>query len=250
MLGSTPATKLPLGLKLLPSRGTNEEKAVPTVVAGHSELSEAYFSILTAIQFSTSNGAPRTLAVTSSQAREGKSTTAMALARGLVSMGASVLLIDADMRNPSIHHTLDIPNRRGLSNLLTGNAEFGDVVQPTDVRGLAVITAGKVPPNPAELLAGDSLESAIKIAAETFDHVIFDSPPVLGLADAPLIARAVDGTVFVIEAARTRSSQARHALDRLTTVRAHIIGAVLTKLDSKSSGYGEGYGYSYKYGGA
>jgi Mrp family chromosome partitioning ATPase len=110
------------------------------------------------------------------------------------------------------------------------------------------MTAGKTPPNPAELLAGEGLQATIEAAMDLFDHVIFDSPPVLGLADAPLIARAAEGTVFVIEAARTRSSQARHALDRLTAVRAHILGAVLTKLDSRSSGYGEGYGYSYKYG--
>jgi capsular exopolysaccharide synthesis family protein len=248
LLGSTPATKVPLGLKLLPSRTKGEQETVPAVVAGQSELSEAYFSILTALQFSTSSGAPKTLAVTSSQQGEGKSTTAMALARGLISIGSSVLLIDADMRNPSIHRALNLPNRRGLSDVLSNNAEFRDVIQPTDTRGFAVMTAGKTPPNPAELLAGEGLQATIEAAMDLFDHVIFDSPPVLGLADAPLIARAAEGTVFVIEAARTRSSQARHALDRLTAVRAHILGAVLTKLDSRSSGYGEGYGYSYKYG--
>ena len=248
LLGSTPATKVPLGLKLLPSRTKGEQQSVPAMVAGQSELSEAYFSILTALQFSTSSGAPKTLAVTSSQQGEGKSTTAMALARGLVSIGSSVLLIDADMRNPSIHRALNLPNRRGLSDVLSGNAEFKDVIQPTDTRGFAAMTAGKTPPNPAELLAGEGLEKTIKAAVELFNHVIFDSPPVLGLADAPLIARAAEGTVFVIEASRTRSSQARHALDRLTAVRAHILGAILTKLDSRSSGYGDGYGYSYKYG--
>ena len=250
LLGSTPASKVPLGVKLLPSRNSRQEQSTPAIVSGQTELSEAYFSILTALQFSTSNGAPKTLAVTSSQQGEGKSTTAMALARGLVSVGSSVLLIDADMRNPSIHRALDLPNRRGLSDLLTGNAEFADVVQPSGTRGFAAVTAGKTPPNPAELLAGEGLEKTIKTAVELFDHVIFDSPPVLGLADAPLIARAAEGTVFVIEAARTRSSQARHALDRLTAVRAHILGAVLTKLDSRSEGYGYGYGYSYKYGSA
>jgi capsular exopolysaccharide synthesis family protein len=248
LLGSTPASKVPLGLKLLPSRSRNGDQPVPAMAEGQSELSEAYFSILTALQFSTSNGVPKTLAVTSSQAREGKSTTAMALARGLVSVGSSVLVIDADMRNPSIHRALELPNRKGLSDVLSGNAQFKDVIQPTDTRGLAAMTAGKTPPNPAELLAGEGLERIIGSASELFDHVIFDSPPVLGLADAPLIARAAEGTVFVIEASRTRSSQARHALDRLTAVRAHILGAVLTKLDSRNAGYGEGYGYNYRYG--
>ena len=110
------------------------------------------------------------------------------------------------------------------------------------------MTAGKLPPSPAELLASEALPDLIKAASGKFDHVIFDSPPVLGLADAPLIARASEGVVFVIEAGRTRSTQAKHALDRLTAVRAHILGAVLTKLDSQKSGYGYGYGYNYRYG--
>jgi Mrp family chromosome partitioning ATPase len=110
------------------------------------------------------------------------------------------------------------------------------------------VTAGPIPPNPAELLAGEGLGKTLKAALDMFDHVIFDCPPILGLADAPLIARATEGTIFVIEAGRTRSSEARHALDRILAVRAHILGAVLTKLDSQNSGYGYGYSYTYRYG--
>lgn len=249
LLGSTPATKESRGPRLLASRRSANTTEIATDLRDtQSELSEAYFSILTAIQFSTPNGAPRTMAVTSSQPREGKSTTALALARGLASVGASVLLIDGDMRNPSLHRGLGIARDRGLSELLTGHAKLEEVIRETETSGLKVVTAGKVPPNPAELLAGDGLSRTIKAAAEKFDHVIFDSPPLLGLADAPLIARAVEGTVFVIEAGRTRSSQARHALDRLKAVRAHILGAVLSKLDSRNAGYGYGYGYNYRYG--
>ncbi|MEO5973244.1 MAG: polysaccharide biosynthesis tyrosine autokinase [Sphingomicrobium sp.] len=235
LLGSTPATKGEIGQKLLESQ---------------SELSEAYFSILTAVQFSTSKGAPRTISVTSSQAGEGKSTTAMALARGLASVGARVLMIDADMRNPSVHRQIGVPMGRGLSDLLTGHAELNDLLHATDVKGLNILIAGPVPPNPAELLAGDAMARAIAGAAEQFDHVVIDSPPVLGLADAPLIARATEGTIFVVESGRTRSSQARQAVERLLGVRAHVLGAVLTKLDSRRSGYGYGYGYNYQYGNA
>ncbi|WP_310467821.1 polysaccharide biosynthesis tyrosine autokinase [Sphingomonas sp.] len=235
LLGSTPATKGVVGEKLLESQ---------------SELSEAYFSVLTAVQFSTSKGAPRTISVTSSQAGEGKSTTAMALARGLASVGARVLMIDADMRNPSVHRQLGLPLGRGLSDLLTGHAGLHEMLHTTDVKGLSILLAGPVPPNPAELLAGDAMARAIKEAAEQFDHVVIDSPPVLGLADAPLIARATEGTIFVVESGRTRSSQARQAVERLLAVRAHVLGAVLTKLDSRRSGYGYGYGYNYQYGNA
>jgi polysaccharide biosynthesis transport protein len=250
LLGSTPATKGLLSQKLIAAKSGAKNDLRLHEVSNNSELAEAYFSILTAVQFSTANGAPRTLAVTSSQAQEGKSTTAVAIARGLATVGASVLLIDADMRNPSIHKSVGIPHGRGLSDVLTGHANIQEVIHKTDIPGLSVVTAGPIPPNPAELLAGDGLSRTLRAASEMFDHIIFDSPPVLGLADAPLIARATEGTVFVIEAGRTRSSQARHAIDRLLGIRAHIVGAVLTKLDSRNSGYGYGYGYTYSYGNA
>lgn len=255
LLGSTPAsrgasvttTKL-LPSRLIPSRSPKTADVGKDLSNRQSELSEAYFSVLTAVQFSTANGAPRTIAITSSQAQEGKSTSALALARGLASLGTRVLLVDSDLRNPSLHRSFGTDHSKGLSDVLTGHASLDEVVRETGVRGLSIVTSGKIPPNPAELLAGEGLSRFMKAASESFDHVLFDSPPVLGLADAPLIARACEGTVFVIEAGRTRSSQARHALDRLMSVRAHILGAVLTKLDSKSSGYGYGYGYNYRYG--
>ena len=256
LLGSTPAsrtsittTKL-LPSNLLPSRAPKTADVGKELKDGQSELSEAYFSVLTAVQFSTANGAPRTIAITSSQAQEGKSTSALALARGLASLGSRVLLVDADLRNPSLHRSFSTDHTKGLSDVLTGQSTLAEVVRESGVNGLSIVTSGKIPPNPAELLAGEGLSRMMKAASEAFDHVLFDSPPVLGLADAPLIARACEGTVFVIEAGRTRSSQARHALDRLMSVRAHILGAVLTKLDSKSSGYGYGYGYNYRYGAA
>ena len=250
LLGSTPATGQKPHQKLLPFGGSSAKSdSAVMLVDGHSDLAEAYFSILTAVQFSTANGAPKTMSVTSSQAQEGKSTTALALAKGLASLGKRVLLIDADLRNPTLHRAFAVERGKGFSELLSGQAKLDDVIRGTDAEGLAILTAGKVPPNPAELLAGEGLTRTMKSASERFDHIIFDSPPVLGLADAPLIARAVDGTIFITEAGRTRSSQARHALDRLAAVRANILGAVLTKLDSKNAGYGYGYGYSYKYGG-
>jgi polysaccharide biosynthesis transport protein len=138
----------------------------------------------------------------------------------------------------------------GLSEFLTRHAALMELVHKSDSPGLSVLLAGTIPPNPSELLATGALERALKVALENFEHVIIDAPPVLGLSDAPQIARATEGTVFVVEAGRTRASHARHAIDRLLQVRAHIIGAVLTKLDSRSSGYGYGYSYNYKYGGA
>jgi capsular exopolysaccharide synthesis family protein len=121
------------------------------------------------------------------------------------------------------------------------------VIQTTGQNGLSVMLAGRVPPNPAELLGTSAVPKLLKAASEMFDHVVIDGPPVLALADAPLLAKSADGTVFVVESGSTRSSQARQAIERLRMVRAHLVGAVLTKLDSKRVGYGSEYGYHYRY---
>lgn len=253
LLGSTPAVgkASPGAARLLPKplsralvRSDDSAESEPLESAA---LSEAYLSIVAALRFSTDHGAPRTIAVTSTQEEEGKSTTAIAIARTLSSTGARVLLIDADMRRPGLHRTFELRDKRGLSDALTGNAKWQDAVNETGEERLFVMPAGTIPPNPAELLATRSLAQILKDASAEFDHIVADCPPLLGLADAPLISATVEGTVFVMEAGRTRASQARHALDRLAAVQSRIVGAVLTKLDSQSAGYGYGYGYSYKY---
>jgi capsular exopolysaccharide synthesis family protein len=213
-----------------------------------SPLSEAYFSILTSLQFSTPHGTPKSMMLTSAQAKEGKSTTSLALAMGMIRVGARVLLIDADMRNPSLHKSLGRPLASGLSNLLTGHGRMSDYIQDGDTPNLSVLMAGQIPPNPAELLSSDAIVRLVDEASKRFDHVIVDGPPVLGLADAPLLSRAVEATVLVIESGRTPAAQARHAIERLVAVRAHIIGAILSKFDVRSAGYGYGYGYEYRYG--
>jgi capsular exopolysaccharide synthesis family protein len=239
-----------LGVPLL---GVTPKLAGPTdvrtaLMEPRSPLSESYFSILTSLQFSTPHGTPGTVMLTSAQAKEGKSTTSLALALGLLRIGSRVLLIDADMRNPSLHKTFGRPLESGLSNLLTGKGKLKDYIQETGTPNLSLLMAGQVPPNPAELLSGDAVARLIAEAAKQFDHVIVDGPPVLGLADAPLLSRAVESTVLVIEAGRTSAAQARHAVERLFAVQGHIIGAILTKFDVRSAGYGYGYGYDYQYG--
>jgi capsular exopolysaccharide synthesis family protein len=235
LLGATP--------KLAASNEVQEALLEPK-----SALSESYFSILTSIQFSTLHGAPASIMLTSSQAREGKSTTSTALATALAVVGARVLLIDADMRNPSLHKMLGRPRGGGLSNLLTGDGELETYIQQSATPNLSVLMAGQIPPNPAELLATGAIDRILSKATGLYDHVIIDGPPILGLADAPLLARTVEATVLVVESGRTRATQARHAVERLLAVRAHVIGAVLTKFDMRNSGYGYGYGYNYDYG--
>lgn len=236
--------KLPV-LGVIPKLGPKDSVAAATANP-QSAFSEAYRSVRTALQFSTDHGIPRTLLVTSAGPGEGKSTTALTLARNLTHLGKRVLLVDADLRNPSLHRTLGMKAEAGLSNLLAGACTFTAAVHATQDEGLQVILAGPLPPNPAELLSGSKLVSMLTIATERYDHVIIDGPPVLGLADAPILSNAIDGTLLVVNSAKTKISAAQSALKRLLAARAHIIGGLLTKYDARTAGYGYGYGYRYE----
>lgn len=213
-----------------------------------SELTEAYFSLLTSLSFSTDHGAPRSLAVTSTSPAEGKSTTTYAIAHSLARSKKKVVLIDADMRSPSIHDLLSLDNKRGLSNFLAGDNDTQKLIQTTARDGLFVVAAGPPPPSPSELLAGDRLEQLIAALLREFDHVLIDAPPVVGLADAPLIASKVEGTVFVVESRSTHRNAVRVSLNRLAAANATIIGVALTKFEAKHGITNYGYGYGYGYG--
>lgn len=240
-----------LGLAVLGSIPLLSKGVQPLEALGdaRSPFSEAYHSVRTNLSFSTKDGAPRVLAVTSARPEEGKSTTAFALAQGFARLGLNILLIDLDLRNPSMHRVTGSDNSKGASTLLTGAARLVDVVQATNWPNLYLISSGPLPPNPAELLTGPRLRSVIKEATEKFAMVIIDCPPVMGLADAPLIASVATGAVVTIEAGRTSRAQALAAIKRLRMGNAHLLGAILTKFDARKagSGYGYGYGYSYEY---
>jgi succinoglycan biosynthesis transport protein ExoP len=216
-----------------------------------SGFSEAYYSLRTALQFSTPDGAPSSLLVTSARPAEGKSTTAYAIALNLARVGKRVLLVDGDLRNPSMHRVVGVENERGMSNLLSGSADLAGVVRPTSQENLFFIPCGPLPPNPAELWGGDRLRHFLAETRNNFDHVVIDGPPVLGFADSPLLAAAVNGVLFALESRGTRRGQARGALKRLQVGRAHLLGVVLTKFSTKSAAYNYGgydYAYDYHYG--
>ena len=232
-------------LGIIPKLGPKESMA-SVASDPRSSFSEAYRSVRTALQFSTDHGVPKTLLVTSSGPGEGKSTTAVALARNFAQLGKRVLLIEADLRNPSLHRTLGLQGHGvGLSNLLAGACTLTEATLDTDEQGLKVVLAGPLPPNPAELLSGSKLVSALTVASERYDQIIVDGPPVLGLADAPILANAVDGTLLVVNSAKTKINAAQATLKRLLAARARIVGALLSKYDARSAGYGYGYGYQY-----
>jgi capsular exopolysaccharide synthesis family protein len=232
-----------LGVVPLLAKGETPADALSDIRSG---FSEAYYSLRSALQFSTPDGAPRSLMVASARPAEGKSTTAYAVALNLARVGKRVLLVDGDLRNPSMHRIIGVENERGMSNVLSGSADVASVVQRTQQENLLFIPCGPLPPNPAELWGGDRLHQFLAETRKTFDHVVFDAPPVLGFADAPMLAGAVNGIIFVLESRSTRRGQARGALRRLQVGRAHLLGGVLTKFSTKSTAYG-GYDYAYDY---
>jgi polysaccharide biosynthesis transport protein len=232
-----------IGIVPKPKTGTtiDEELFDP-----RSSVSEAIRSLRTGLQFATSDGLPRTMVVTSSKPSEGKTTTTIALAKSLADVGMNVLLIDGDLRNASIHKRLRCGNEIGLSNYLTGAKLPDDVVQDVGVNRLVVMTSGPLPPNPAELLAGPRMLSLLTLGAESFDIVLIDGPPVMGLADAPLLASIAQSTMLVVAANETRKSVVKVAVRRLRYAKANILGVLLSKFDASQTGYGYGYG-DYEY---
>jgi capsular exopolysaccharide synthesis family protein len=237
-----------LGVTPFLEKGETPLEALADIRSG---FSEAYYSLRTALQFSTPDGAPSSLLVTSARPAEGKSTTAYAIALNLARVGKRVLLVDGDLRNPSMHRVVGVENERGMSNLLSGSADLAGVVKPTRQENLFFIPCGPLPPNPAELWGGDRLRQFLVETRNNFDHVVIDGPPVLGFADSPMLAAAVNGVLFALESRGTRRGQARGALKRLQVGRAHLLGAVLTKFSTKSAAYGYGgydYAYDYHYG--
>ena len=213
-----------------------------------SDLVDAYLAIQTSLGFTTEHGVPRSLAVTSTRPAEGKSTTALAIATMLSRAHRKVILIDGDMRSPSIHHLGNVENDKGLSNFLAGQDGFQQLTFEMSNLGFTAMSAGPIPPNAAELLTGHRLQLLIERLLEHYDHVVIDSPPVMGLADAPLIASRVEGIVYAVESHGIRSSLVKTALQRLQAANAHILGGVLTKFEARKSHYGYGYEYGYGYG--
>lgn len=226
---------------------SQDESPADELLDPKSPMSEAYNSLRGTLMYSTPDGLPRILQVTSSQPAEGKSTSSNAIALGLARMGKSVVLIDADLRRPSEHKLHKLPNDRGLSDLLTGGHELDDTIVHEVSPNLNIITSGPIPPSPTELLSGPRFAHLLEQLSSRYDCVVIDSPPVLGLADAPVMSALADGVIFVVEASRSRSGMLKTAVRRLRAMNPVILGAVLTKFDptAASNKYSEYYGYDY-----
>lgn len=215
-----------------------------------SPRAESFRTLRTNLSFLDVGERGRTFVVTSSIASEGKTTTTANLAIALADSGARVLVVDADLRRPKIAEYMALEGAVGLTDVLIGQADLLDVVQPWGRSRLFVLPAGKIPPNPSELLGSKAMADLIEVFKAEFDAVIFDAPPLLPVTDAAILAKSVGGAILVVAAGRTHKNQLRGAVSALQNVGAEVSGIVLTMLPTKGPdayGYGR-YGYSSNYG--
>jgi succinoglycan biosynthesis transport protein ExoP len=230
---------------------------VPSVPDQHQALitegvpanfSESIRSIRTNVLFSSAEEGAHIIVVTSAGPGEGKSVVSSNLAVSLAQAGQRVLLIDADMRRPRVHEIFDLPQEPGLSNLLVGDCKPSEAVRKwKNVPGLCVLAAGMIPPNPAELLGSKRFEEYVSTLGEHFDWVLVDSPPVLAVADAAVVANGASGVVFVVGADQTSRQAAREAIHQLQSAHARVIGAVLNRVDLERNPYYYAHYYRKEY---
>lgn len=200
-------------------------------------FAEAIRAVRTNVLFSSADEGVRSVVVTSAGPGEGKSLFSSNLSVSLAQAGQRVLHIDADMRRPRVHDIFELSQEPGLSNLLVGDCKPSEAVRKTGVQNLCVLPAGMIPPNPAELLGSKRCEEYFATLSEHFDWVIIDSPPVLAVADASVLANAATGVLFVVGADQTTRNNAKAAIEQLEAVQAHIIGAVLNRADVQGNPY-------------
>ena len=230
-------TGLPM-LGMIPEQKgrNNAEIAQLIITEPKSQVAEAIRSLRTALSFSTENGAPQILFFTSSEATEGKTSIALNLATAYTLAGERVLLIDADLRKPSIHSLLKLTNKEGLSKYLSGHGNLASNSQQTTIDGLETMTSGPLAPDPVKLLSGKRIEELLNQATSEYDRIIIDGPPVLGLADALILANMADGTLVTIRSETTHKASVISSLKRLNQAKAHVIGTLMN-LATPHGGY-------------
>ncbi|GAB1805392.1 CpsD/CapB family tyrosine-protein kinase [Priestia megaterium] len=205
-------------------------------------VAEQYRTIRTNIQFSNVDQDIKTIVLTSSGAEEGKSTTSANLATVYAQQGLKVLLIDADLRKPTGHYTFRLENHIGLTNVLTRQSTLAQAVQESEIPHLSVLTSGPIPPNPSELLASSQMAELLKEMKEQFDMIIFDTPPILAVADAQILANQVDGTILVVSSGKTEKDAALKSKELLSNAQGKLLGVVLNNRKVEEGNYYYYYG--------
>lgn len=194
-----------------------------------SPISEVYRILRTKIHFSSKDQEFKTLMITSTQTGEGKTTTISNLAVTYAQEGKRVLLIDADMRKPSLHRVFSVPNHQGLSTLLTGHTSVQDSIQETIVSNLSLLPSGPVPTNPAELMDSAVMRELLEQLKPEFDVILLDTPSVLSVSDSVIVSALCDGVVMIVASGKVRKDHLRKAKEQLDHVNARMLGVVINK---------------------
>ena len=206
-----------------------------------SIAAESYRTLRTSIQYSSFDKEIQVIVITSAEPGEGKSTTAGNLALALAQDGKNVILIDCDLRKPSLHKRFKLSNTIGLSEVLIGNQKAGEAAQMHN-ENLVVLTSGKVPPNPSEMLASKAMTNLIENLKDNFDYIILDSAPVQVVTDSQILSTKADGTILVVKAQKTKRDSVKNAIGLLKKVNANILGTVLNGVEQSKSNYYYHYG--------
>jgi protein-tyrosine kinase len=207
-----------------------------------STISEQYRTIRTNIQFSSVDEEIKSIMITSAEPGEGKSTTTANLAVTFAQQGKKVLLVDADLRKPTVHYTFQVQNIYGLTNVLTKGKTIEQAISATDVENLDVLTSGPIPPNPAELLASKAMLDFLTKVEAQYDVILFDTPPILAVADAQILANLCEGSVLVIASGKTETEKVMKAKELLAAAKGKLLGAVLNSKKMDKSSYYYYYG--------
>ncbi|MFJ7729667.1 CpsD/CapB family tyrosine-protein kinase [Neobacillus sp. NPDC097160] len=231
-----------MALKKRNNKPVNNKRTLITMMDSKSPISEQYRTIRTNIQYSTVDKNVRTLMVTSSGPGEGKSTTVANLAVTFAQQGKKVLLVDADMRKPTVHYTFNQTNTFGLTSVLTKQIPLEEAIDETSVENLFVLTSGPIPPNPAELLSSKAMEQIFQKAEELYDIILFDTPPLLAVTDAQILASRCEGTILVVYSGRTEKDQMLKAKELLDSAQSKLLGVVLNHKNIKDTNYYYYYG--------
>jgi succinoglycan biosynthesis transport protein ExoP len=239
------------GVKKGGSTAMAKSGAVPmpgqiAALESRSSVAEAYRVLRTSVMLSSAGGPPKMILVTSGQPGEGKTTTTVNTAVSLAQLGASVLIIDCDLRKPSTHKVFGVDHSRGVSTYLSRDVPIEDLIQKLPVPNLSLLACGPIPPNPAELISSEKMKNMLHLLAERYDHILIDSPPLMHVTDPVILSTMVDGVIIVVHAGKSTRDVVRRARQELTSVGAKIFGVVLNNVDFRRDGY-DNYYYSRYY---
>lgn len=209
-----------------------------------SPISEIYRTLRTSIKFASFSREIKTIAITSAGPDEGKSTITCNLGITMAQAGNKVLILEGDLRNPTVHKEFGLLNNMGITNILVDNAPYKLYSTSTEINGLDVITCGPKPPNPAELLGSERMKNLMQELKNDYDYILIDTPPVVVVTDAALLASMCDGTILVVGSGQAVIDGAVRAKELLQSVKANILGVVLNKVKKEGTG---GYYYYYHY---